>query len=336
MVKLAIVILNWNGKKHLEEFLPSVLSNSTEADEVVVVDNDSSDDSVLFLQAHYPSIRLIQNNSNGGFAQGYNDGLLKVIAEYYLLLNSDVEVTPGWLKPLITLMDSDHSIAACQPKIKSYLNKNLFEHAGASGGFIDLFAYPFCRGRILHVNEQDEQQYDSKMEVFWASGACMFVRSTSFWEAGAFDADYFAHMEEIDLCWRMKNLGYKIYTEPASTVYHLGGGTLNYNSPRKTYLNFRNSLFTLYKNSHSKNLYLIIYLRMVIDGIAALKFMTEGKFIHFSAVFKAHLNFYKNIGKLNQKRSKLINKKSLNGMYSGSIVFDFYLKGKKKFSSLKL
>jgi GT2 family glycosyltransferase len=335
MLNLAIVILNWNGKKHLEEFLPSVIANSSEADQIVVIDNDSTDDSVSFLNEHYPEVKIIRNSVNGGFAKGYNDGLSQVEATYYILLNSDVEVTQGWIKPLMELMDSDHSIAACQPKVKSFRNKNLFEHAGAAGGFIDRYAYPFCRGRILYLNEHDQQQYDELMEIFWATGACMFVRSSCFWQAGAFDPDYFAHMEEIDLCWRMKNLGYKIFAQPKSVVYHLGGGTLDYNSPKKTYLNFRNSLFTLYKNSHSKNLMLIIFIRLVLDGVAALKFLVEGKPNHFAAVFMAHSNFYKKLPALRQKRNRLIHQKNHIGLYPGSIVFDFYLKGKKKFSSLK-
>lgn len=336
MPKLAIVILNWNGKSHLEEFLPSVISHSPESDEIVVVDNASSDGSISFLKNNYPQVRIIHNKENGGFAQGYNDGLAKVDSEYYLLLNSDVEVTPGWIPPLLGLLESDNSIAACQPKVKAYRNKNLFEHAGAAGGFIDRFAYPFCRGRIFNHNERDDQQYDGLKEVFWATGACMIVRSSAFWEAGGFDKDFFAHMEEIDLCWRMKNLGYRIFAEPKSTVYHLGGGTLNYDSPKKTFLNFRNSLFTLYKNSGSGKLSWTIFLRLLIDGIAGIRFLTEGKSNHFIAVVKAHMSFYRQLPGLRKKRLAINKQKELVGLYKGCIVVDFYLKGNKKFSSLKL
>ena len=262
MDKVGIIILNWNGKQHLETYLPSVVSNSGEH-RVMVIDNHSSDDSVSFLQSTYPQIELIYNNQNEGFAKGYNDGLeqIKGRFEYYVLLNSDVEVTPNWISPILELMEKDNSVSACQPKVLAYKNKLFFEHAGASGGYLDKNGYPFCRGRVFDDIEEDKGQYDTIEEIFWATGACMFVRSTSFHELGGFDEDYFAHMEEIDLCWRMKLHGQKIMVNPNSVVYHLGGGTLNYMSPRKVFLNFRNSLFTLYKNYRGNYLFFKIIWR---------------------------------------------------------------------------
>nr|MBP8033086.1 glycosyltransferase family 2 protein [Bacteroidia bacterium] len=246
--KVAVVILNWNGKPFLEKFLPTVLQYSSGA-QIIVADNQSSDDSVAFLKTQFPQVSVILNPSNDGFATGYNLALKQVKAEYYVLLNSDVEVTENWLQPIIKLMDENLKVAACQPKILDYNHPSKFEYAGAAGGFIDKYGYPFCRGRIFNVLEEDKAQYDTAKEVFWATGACMFVRAEAFWKVGGFDDDYFAHMEEIDVCWRMKNIGYQIYVEPSSKVYHVGGGTLNKLSPRKTFLNFRNNLTTLTKNA---------------------------------------------------------------------------------------
>jgi GT2 family glycosyltransferase len=335
MSKTAIVILNWNGKVHLQTFLPSVIANTPLDIPVYIIDNASSDDSLQFLSSNFPQVKIIRNSINGGFAKGYNDGLKKIQADYYVLLNSDVEVTPNWTVSPLQLIESDALIAGCQPKIKSFLNKSLFEHAGGSGGFIDVFGYPFCRGRVLHFNERDEGQYDDIREIFWASGACMFIRSQCFWKAGGFDEDFFAHMEEIDLCWRLKNMGYKFFAQPTSEVFHLGGGTLQYQSPRKTYLNFRNSLFTIYKNSSPVNLALIIFLRLIIDGAAAFKFLLSGKLSHFIAVFSAHMNFYKSLPKLKKKRKEFTAGSDIYGLYKGSIVVDFYLRACKKFSCFK-
>ncbi|MDQ3191837.1 MAG: glycosyltransferase family 2 protein [Bacteroidota bacterium] len=333
MKKVAIVILNWNGRNHLEQFLPSVINHNIEESEIYVADNASTDDSVEFVKEHYPDVKIIQNTQNGGFAKGYNDALKHVEAEYFILLNSDVEVTQNWIKPLISVMDNDINIAACQPKIRSFNNKHYFEHAGAAGGFIDHFGYPFCRGRIFQTIEKDSGQYDDSREIFWATGACMFVRSECFFKAGGFDEDFFAHMEEIDLCWRLKNAGFKIYYCPYSTVYHLGGGTLDYKSTRKTFLNFRNSLYMLYKNLSTQKLIPLFLIRMLLDGIAGMKFLLQGKFNHFTAVFKAHLSFYSNFSSLRKKRKQNLNQ-NLTGIYSGSIIVDYYFRNLKKFSDI--
>jgi GT2 family glycosyltransferase len=299
--QIAVVILNWNGQKFLEQFLPKVIQYSSIA-KVCVADNQSSDDSVAFVKKHFPEVIIIQNTSNNGFAGGYNVALKQINAEYYVLLNSDVEVTEHWLEPTIALMDSNKNIAACQPKILDYNHKHLFEYAGAAGGFIDKYGYPFCRGRVFNDLEEDKNQYNDAVEVFWATGACMFVRAEAFWKVGGFDIDYFAHMEEIDLCWRLKNIGYQIYTEPKSLVYHVGGGTLHKLSPTKTYLNFRNNLTTLTKNSSPRFLFFKILYRMVLDGIAAYKFLFEGKGAHFIAVAKAHVSFYAQLSSTLKKR----------------------------------
>ena len=229
--KVSIVILNWNGQKYLEQFLPSVLAGNYTNYEVIVADNGSVDNSVSFLEKKFPGIRLIRFTENYGFAKGYNEALKQVQSDYYCLLNSDVEVPPGWLQPMVELLEKDKTIAACQPKLLSYHNKKMFEYAGASGGFVDKYGYPFCRGRIFNTLEEDKNQYNNSTEVFWATGACMFVRANAFWEVGGFDGDYFAHMEEIDLCWRLKNIGHKIYVEPKSIVYHVGGATLQQGNP---------------------------------------------------------------------------------------------------------
>ncbi len=338
-MKVAIVILNWNGKKFLETFLPSVLANNASFAEVIVADNASSDDSVSFVQNNYPSIRIIQNAVNGGFAKGYNDALKHVSAEYFVLLNSDIEVTPHWLESIVALMEADHNIAACQPKIKDYNNKHLFEYAGAAGGFIDKFGYPFCRGRILNSIEEDKNQYNDLREVFWATGACLFIRATCFFEAKGFDEDLFAHMEEIDLCWRLKNRGYKIMYCPSSTIYHVGGGTLKKTSPHKTFLNFRNNLIVLCKNHPPRYFFAKLFTRMVMDGIAGCKFLAAGQFGHFIAVIKAHFSFYASLGATLKKRKALkgeIKEYTTTAVYLHSIVADFYLRGKKTFTEIDL
>lgn len=338
-MKVAVVILNWNGRNFLEKFLPSVIGNNSFNAEIIVADNASTDDSILFLQAQYPQVKIILNTVNGGFAKGYNDALQHVKSEYYVLLNSDVEVSPGWIEPAITLMDSDKSIAACQPKIKDFHNKEFFEYAGAAGGFIDKFGYPFCRGRILETTERDNGQYDDVHEIFWATGACMFIRSECFHKAKGFDEDFFAHMEEIDLCWRLKNLGYKIMFTPDSTVYHVGGGTLNKTSSRKTFLNFRNNLNLLLKNHPPKFFFLKICFRMILDGVAAFKFLFAGQFSHFVAVVKAHKTFYGSLKQTLEKRKELkkqIVEYTITGVYPHSIVKDYYLKGKKTFKELDI
>ena len=297
MLKCAVVILNYNGRKFLEQFLPNVLENTNrELAEVIVADNASTDDSVAFMQSHYPHIRLIENESNGGFATGYNLALRQIEAEYFVLLNSDIEVTPHWIEPVLEMMDADETIAACQPKILSYYDKTKFEYAGSCGGFIDKYGYPFCRGRIFQNLETDEGQYDAPMEVFWATGACMFVRAGLFLKCGGLDDSFFAHMEEIDFCWRMKNMGYRIFCCPQSKVYHIGGGTLPKKSPRKTYLNFRNNLSLLVKNLPDNKLRSVIVYRIFLDWIAAFKFLCEGCFgdgrIKHSRYFAQEWSFF--------------------------------------------
>jgi GT2 family glycosyltransferase len=335
--KTAVVILNFNGKKFLEQFLPSVTKYSI-GHTIVIADNNSSDDSISFLKSNYPSVQIIQNASNSGFAQGYNEALKHVNAEYYVLLNSDVEVTENWIENCISLMDADVSIAACQPKILDFNNRTKFEYAGASGGFIDKYGYPFCRGRVFNSLEEDKGQYDTAIEVFWATGACMFVRAKAFWEVDGFDGDYFAHMEEIDLCWRLKNIGHKIYVQPKSKVYHVGGGTLNKLSSRKTFLNFRNNLTTLAKNHSSRFLFWKIIFRMKLDGIAAFKFLLDGQPKHFFAVIRAHFAFYSWLPKTLNKRKKAKQhpgfKFTMSKAYDGNVVLEHFIRKKKCYSEL--
>ena len=333
-MKAAVVILNWNGKKFLEQFLPVVIQHSKHIASIVVADNASSDDSIAFLKAHFPEIRIIQNQSNGGFAKGYNDALKLIDAEYYVLLNSDIEVTPRWLEPVLELMDADKNIAACQPKIRSFHERNKFEYAGAAGGYIDKFGYPFCRGRLFFSIEEDKGQYDDTTEIFWATGACLFVRAELYHKLGGLDEDFFAHMEEIDFCWRLKNQGYKIMYCPESVIFHIGGGTLPKSSSRKTYLNFRNNFSLLYKNLPAKRLLPVFSARILLDGIAAFKFLLDGGFKDFLAVLRAHLAFYRNIGKIRKKR-KLLTQQKVGHTYHGNIVVDYYLLKRKKFTDLK-
>ncbi len=335
--RVAVVILNFNGKQFLEQFLPSVTKHSANH-KIIVADNNSSDDSVNFLKSNYPSVQIIQNASNTGFAQGYNNALKSVDAEYYVLLNSDVEVTANWIENVITLMDADQSIAACQPKILDFNKRTTFEYAGAAGGFIDKYGYPFCRGRVFNNLEEDKNQYNTSIEVFWATGACMFVRAKAFWEVGGFDGDYFAHMEEIDLCWRLKNIGRKIYVEPKSIVYHVGGGTLNKLSSRKTFLNFRNNLTTLTKNHPPRFLFFKIIFRMKLDGIAAFNFLLDGQPKHFFAVIRAHFAFYgwlpKTLSKRRMAKQHPNFKFSMKEAYNGNVVLEHFIRKKKQFNEL--
>ena len=326
MEEIAIVILNFNGKSYLEKFLPSVIKHSPNT-EIYVADNKSTDDSIHFLKTYYPEIKLIINESNGGFAKGYNDALKQVNSKYYLLLNSDIEVTSNWLTPLYNTLSSE-KIAACQPKILAYDDKNRFEHAGACGGFLDINYYPFCRGRILEQTEIDINQYDYSQEIFWASGACLLIKADLFHKLDGFDEDFFAHMEEIDLCWRIKKLGYQIYVNPQSIVYHVGGGTLNYMSPFKTYLNFRNSLFMILKN-HEGFYFFKIFKRLILDGLAGILFITKGQISHTFAVIKAHFSFYKYFFIMLKKRKKIklqTTKINNKGLYKGNILWAKYVK----------
>lgn len=331
--KVAIVILNWNGKKFLERFLPFLVKYNTPDAEIIIADNASADDSVSFLQVNYPDIRIIRNSENGGFARGYNESLANVDAEYYVLLNSDIEVTPGWIEPVIKLMDSDRNIAACQPKLLTYDRRGEFEYAGGAGGFIDKFGYPFCRGRIFQAMETDNNQYNDAVEVFWATGACMFVRADLYHKYGGLDSDFFAHMEEIDFCWRLKNNGYKIMYCPGSAIYHVGGGTLPKKNSHKTYLNFRNNFFLLYKNLPSEKIFPVFLLRFFMDGIAGVKFLIEGHFKDAIAVVKAHFAFYFALGKLRKKR-KMLKHSNVSCVFRKSVVFEHYLRGIRYFSQL--
>jgi GT2 family glycosyltransferase len=331
--KTAIVILNWNGKKFLEDFLPSVIKYSINDAEIIIADNASEDGSIDYLKNNFPNIRIIKNKTNEGFSKGYNDALKQVEADYYILLNSDIEVTDNWINPVINLMESDKQIAACQPKIKSYNNPDKFEYAGAAGGYIDKYGYPFCRGRLFQTIEKDNKQYDDVVEVFWASGACIFVRADLYHKYGGLDNDFFAHMEEIDFCWRLKNEAYKIMFCPHSTVYHIGGGTLPKSSSRKTYLNFRNNLTLLYKNLPKNRLFKTFCARLFLDGAAAIKFLLQGGFKDFIAVNLAHISFYRNFSKIKQKRNQLKQNK-VSMIYNSNIAYDYFIKRKKYFFEL--
>lgn len=332
---VAVVILNWNGKAYLKQFLPGILLSEYDNLQIVVGDNASTDDSVSFLQENFPTVKIIQNDQNYGFAGGYNKVLERVEADYFILLNSDVEVVPNWIKPIISLMESDAQIAAAQPKIKWQLNKNQFEYAGAAGGYLDIYAFPFCRGRLFNVYEFDNGQYNEQKEVFWASGAAFFIKSKCWREAGGLDADLFAHMEEIDLCWRLKNLNYKIMYCPDAEVYHVGGGTLQTENPFKTYLNFRNNLIIMQKNLPASDAIFRITIRMFIDFVAWWHFLLTGKPKFTMAVTKGHWHFLKSLSKTNRKR-KTVQKvySEHTGVYNNSVVWAFFIKKIKYFSKL--
>jgi GT2 family glycosyltransferase len=336
--KLAIVILNWNGRNFLNRFLPSVLKHSDSPwISVVIADNNSDDGSVDFIHSTYPDIEVITFNKNHGYARGYALALPQIRAEYYVLLNSDVEVTENWLDPLVTLMDNNPHVAAVMPKIRSFANRNSFEYAGAAGGFIDRFGYPFCQGRILTHIEDDEGQYNLSREVFWSSGACMLLRAEAYSKTGGLDGDFFAHMEEIDLCWRLKRLGYSIFYCPDSLVYHVGGGTLPNDNPRKLYYNYRNSLFLLFKNIDRKGFFTILIPRMILDGISGTAYLLQGKISFFIAVIRAHIRFYLSLRMLVHKRkiyNRIIAKKKVGQIFPGSIVYSFFVQKKKRFSDL--
>lgn len=332
----AIAILNWNGQKLLERFLPSVVQYSHQA-AIYVIDNQSDDDSLQWLQKHYPErVQIILNPGNLGYAGGYNRGLEQISEPYVCLLNSDIEVTEGWLKPICQAFEANPSLGAIQPKILDLKQPTHFEYAGANGGFIDILGYPFCRGRIFDVMEEDRGQYDSFTKIFWATGACFFIKKDVFLEVGELNPILFAHMEEIDLCWRLHNYGYQVACEPASVVYHLGGGTLHKISPRKTYLNFRNNLIILYLNLPRRQSFTIIAVRLFLDGLAAFKFLLEGKPQHFWAVPRAHLACYRRLPLLrSQRKKRAISIKKLQGVYHRWIVFDFFAKKWQHFSELK-
>ena len=332
---VAVVILNWNGKKYLEQFLPSVLASTYCNFRVVIGDNASTDGSVEYLESYFPQVQIIQNASNEGFAQGYNSVLKKVEADYYVLLNSDVEVRADWIDPVIGLMESDKQIGACQPKILSFSNKDYFEYAGACGGWIDKFGYPFARGRVLDNCELDNGQYEGAAPCFWATGAALFVRASVFTEMGGFDEYFFAHQEEIDLCWRMQSFGYSVYVQPQSVVYHVGGGTLPKGNSRKVYLNFRNNLIMLAKNLPFLTACWKIQFRFGLDALAAYKALFMGDFGYFFAVGKAHFHFIFWLFFIKNKLPKPTVKRKLRfGYYRGSLLYQYYIKKKRKFSEI--
>jgi GT2 family glycosyltransferase len=321
-MKIAVVILNWNGVKLLEQFLPSIIQYSPEAT-VYVADNASTDESITFVKNNYPTIQIVQNKTNQGFAGGYNDALQHIDAEIYALVNSDIEVTENWLKPILETFNTEPETAIIQPKILDFKRKDYFEYAGAGGGFIDKYGYPFCRGRIFDTLEKDNGQYNDKTEIFWASGACFFIRSAVYKELKGFDEDFFAHQEEIDLCWRTINKGYKIKYNSESIVYHVGGATLQQSNPQKTYLNFRNSLLMLTKNLPQNTLFQILVSRLVLDGVAGVKFIFGGQFAHCLAIIRAHFSFYRLFLRNYKKREK----KQIEIYFkTESIVYGYYVK----------
>lgn len=330
-MKIAVIILNWNGRSLLEKFLPSVCLYSKEAT-VYVADNASTDSSVEFVQDYYPHVRIIRNKVNGGYAKGYNDALKELSEDIFILLNSDVEVTLKWLDPIIKEFEINPKTAAIQPKICDYKKRDYFEYAGAAGGFIDQMGYPYCRGRLFQHLEKDEGQYDDKTQIFWASGACLAIKKEAFYEAGQFDEDFFAHQEEIDLCWRLNNLGWQVKFVGTSTVYHLGGATLNNMNPKKTFYNFRNSLFALLKNAPGEKMALLIFIRLLLDGLAGLKFLIERKPKHTLAIVKAHFSFYSNLERIIRKRKNF--PKKTNYFHKTSVLYAYFLLGRKRFNQL--
>ena len=338
MKKTSVVILNWNGAKLLKQFLPTVLMHTqTEDCEVVVADNNSSDNSIEVLRQQFPNVKLILLDKNYGFAEGYNKALQQIDSEYVVLLNSDVETSFNWLNPLIEHLEQNRDTAAVQPKIHSYTNKTMFEYAGAAGGFIDRYGYPFCRGRILHELEEDKGQYDEPIEIFWATGACLCMRKDDYMEAGGLDGDFFAHMEEIDLSWRLLARGKKVVCLPQSKVYHVGGASLNSESPRKVHLNFRNNLLMIYKNATQTKLIEVLLIRIVLDTAAAAHFLVQGKWRHAKAVGKAYSDFIKMRPAFKPKRKYNLDKTiqtNIPQLYKGSMLFDFYFRRKKKYSDI--
>jgi GT2 family glycosyltransferase len=333
-MQTAIVILNYNGRDLLRKFLPLVIGYSPGAT-IVVADNASTDGSPQILRDEFPEIQLIEIEKNLGFCGGYNRALQHVIADYYVLLNSDVEVTAGWLDPLVTLLHTNPMMAAAQPKILSHRDRNMFEYAGAGGGFIDVLAYPFCRGRLFDTLEEDTGQFDDTRDVFWASGACMMVRAQAFHEAGGFDEDFFAHMEEIDLCWRFHRAGLRVGYAGNARVYHVGGGTLSKSNPRKTFLNFRNGLSLMVKHFAAGELIWKLPTRLVLDWLAAVRFLMIGSEKDYRAVALAHLHFLKGLPRDLRKRRAIHQSFTAPGRYSHSIVVDYFLRKRKYFRELK-
>ncbi len=331
-MKTAIVILNWNGKQLLEQFLPSIVNFNSDEAEIYVADNASTDDSIEFVKRNFPTVKIVVNKTNGGYAKGYNDALQHIKADIYCLINSDIEVTENWLSPILKVFKENENTAIIQPKLLDYKNKSKFEYAGAGGGFVDFLGYPYCRGRLFNNLEEDKGQFNDIADIFWASGACFFIRSTVFHNLGGFDEDYFAHQEEIDLCWRTQNEGYDVQYVGTSTVYHVGGATLQESNPQKTYLNFRNSLFTILKNVPRKHVFLIIFIRLVLDGVAGVKFALELRPIHTWSILKAHFSFYKNLIPFIKKRRQL--QRKYNYSIHTSIVWQHFVLQRKNFKNL--
>ena len=332
-LEIAVVILNWNGSDLLENILPSVVEHSEGKARVYVADNNSTDESIAFLKERFPQVGIVRNKVNGGYAKGYNDALKEIEADIYALVNSDIEVSQGWLDPILREFLSNENTGIVQPKLLDFKDKSKFEYAGAGGGFVDFMGYPFCRGRIFMELEQDNGQFNDTANIFWASGACFFIRSELYHSLGGFDEDYFAHQEEIDLCWRVQNEGYDVKYVGASTVYHVGGATLRESHPRKTFLNFRNSLFTIAKNVPKRFAFIVILFRLLLDAVAGVKFTLELRPIHAWSIIKAHLSFYALLPKMMRKRTKLSFKRT-NYYYCFSIVWQHFILRKKKFSEI--
>ncbi len=332
-MKTAIVILNWNGEKLLEQFLPSIVNFSAKEAVIYVADNASTDASIAFVKEFFPAVNIVENVLNGGYAKGYNNALQSIEADIYCLINSDVAVTKNWLPPILEVFKKEKNTAIIQPKILDFKNQKKFEYAGAGGGFIDFFGYPYCRGRIFNNLEVDNHQFNDVTDIFWASGACFFIRANVYHQLNGFDEDYFAHQEEIDLCWRTQNISLAVKYVGTSTVYHVGGATLQETNPHKTYLNFRNSLLNIVKNVPKKWFLFLIFFRLLLDGIAGLKFLIELRPIHTFAILKAHLSFYKNFFKFLRKRKKL--QKKVNYYIHTSILWQYFIMRRKKFKDLK-
>ena len=332
--KIAVVILCWNGRKFLEEFLPSLIQFQSADSDIVVADNASTDDSLSFLRQNFPTVKIIAPEKNFGFAEGYNQAIKKIDSEYIVLINQDVAVTQNWLAPLLSVMENDDRVGAVHPRIHAHLQPTYFEYAGAAGGWIDKYGYTFCRGRVFDSVEEDQHQFPQSAEVFWASGACMLVRKKVYESLEGLDGDFFAHMEEIDFCWRLKNAGYRVMYCADATVYHLGGGSLPHGNPFKTYLNFRNNLAMIAKNLPEKR-FRTLMLRMMLDQLAAIRSLLTFHFKDFLAIQRAHIYFLTHMKKINSKRTKSsIPFLQMQGVYNGSIVWNYFLKGKKKFTDI--
>ncbi len=333
-MKTAVVILNWNGAHFLRDFLPGVVATTEGMADVVVADNASSDGSLELLRSEFPGVKLVILDENYGFAEGYNRALAWVEkelgSEYYVLLNSDVETPEGWLSPLVDRLEMDGMNAACMPKMRAQHSKEMFEYAGAAGGFIDWLGYPFCRGRMLGTIEEDEGQHDEPLKVHWATGACLAIRASAYWEVGGLCGEFFAHMEEIDLCWRLRRMGYSLWCEPKAMVYHVGGGALPQESPFKLHLNYRNSLYMLRRNLPPRRAQWVIALRMCLDGLSALAYLLSGSLGKFKAVWRAHMAYWKHRGKFSYVAGKVEAKN-----YGRLIVVEYFLRGRKRWRELK-